>query len=237
LVSSRIRWSLVLLVLVPACQGRLESVAETPPPTQGPAVSPQAALRPFYAIGPKAPQAAGTAFVVQDRAGRAYMLTASHVMDNEAEWRQVRSVSLHALGGGETAQVQGRPLFIGKPFDTGSAGGDLVIWPLAAGAKITALKLAAEDAKKNEWVWVLGQEPGRTTPQRIFRCKVTGAESDGLLLEQHDRFELMGFSGGPVVNAQGEVVGSVLGGRSPTIFISRVSSIRQRLAEAKVDLP
>jgi S1-C subfamily serine protease len=47
----------------------------------------------------------------------------------------------------------------------------------------------------------------------------------------------MGFSGGPLVNAQGEVVGTLLGGGAPTVLAMSVGSIRKRLADAKIELP
>jgi hypothetical protein len=228
----------VLMLLSCAGSGGLDSVPTSPPPEKGPALSSSAALRPYYQVGNKAPEAAGTAFVVEDKAKRLYMLTAAHIMDDDAEWQQVQAVSLRVLGSGQTAaKVQGRPVHIGKPFDAGNAGTDLVIWPLAADAKVAPLKLAADNPKRNEWVWVVGQEPGRTDAQKMYRCTVTGAETGGLTLEQHDRFEMRGFSGGPVVNAQGEVIGSLLGGRAPKVLCNSVSSIRKRLAEAKVELP
>jgi hypothetical protein len=226
----------LLLFGLAGCQGSLESVPATGPPDKGPTLAAEASLRPHYQMGGK-DVPAGTAFVVQDKSGKLYMLTAAHIMDNEAEWNQVQSVSLDVMGSEEAAKAQGRPTFIGKPFDKGNAGVDLVIWPLADGAKVAPLKLAAADAKMNEWVWVVGQEPGHDGPQKMYRCKVTGTEMRGIVLQQHDRFEMRGFSGGPIVNAQGEVIGSLLGGNAPTIVACKVSSIRERLGEAKIELP
>src|SRR5262245_12538041 len=235
----RMRAGLVLSValLVTGCGGGLESVPEPPPPGNPPAVPSAAALRPYYQMGPGNPTAAGTAFVVEDRAGKAYMLTAAHIMDDEAEWRQVQGVSLRVMGGNAVATVTGRPIYLGKPFDSANAGVDLVVWPLAEKTGTAPLKLAAADPKKNEWVWAVGQEPGSTGPQRAFLCKVTGTTSGGLALQQHDKFEMRGFSGGPIVNAQGEVVGSLLGGRGSSVIASRASTMRQRLTEANVALP
>src|SRR5689334_4759697 len=86
----------VLLLILVSCSGGggLVSIPTSPPPEKGPAVSSSAALRPYYSIGGLSPQAAGTAFVVEDKAKRPYMVTASHVMDNDSEWDQVRAVSL-----------------------------------------------------------------------------------------------------------------------------------------------
>jgi S1-C subfamily serine protease len=228
---------LVLLFAAAVCSGcnKEESLPDTPPPEQPPPVAADASLRPHYLLGGRS-SAAGTAFVVRGKSGQLYMLTAAHVMDNDAEWQQVRAVALHQMGGGEVAQVAGRPVFIGKPLDVGGVPSDLVIWPLANGAKATPLKLAADDPKKNEWVWAIGQEVGSSGPQKLYRCKVTGSDSGGFTLRQHDTFEMHGFSGGPVVNSKGEVVGSVLAGKSPDMMMSAVSSIRQRLKEAGVEV-
>lgn len=227
-----------IIVFIAACRrDKLSSVSETPPPDKGPSLGADAALRPNYQFAGKAPVAAGTAFVVADKGNRLYMLTAAHVMDNDAEWQSVQGVELKQMGGGTVAKVSGRPVFIGKPFDKADTDVDLVIWPLAADAKATPLKLAAGDVSKNEWCWAVGQEPGQSGPSKMYRCKVTGTDHAGLSLEQHDKFQMRGFSGGPLVNAQGEVVGSVLGGNGATMITSRVSTIRKRLTEAGVDVP
>jgi hypothetical protein len=231
------QWRLIaFLCLFIGPTGCMESVPSTPPPEKAPGIAAGASLRPNYLLGGRE-QAAGTAFVVKDRSGKCYFLTAAHIMDNEAEWNQVQSVSLQEMAGGQVAKSQGRPSYVGKPFDKGNAGVDFVIWPLADGDKAAPLKLAAADPKKNEWLWVVGQEPGNSGPQKMYRCKVTGTEMGGLLLQQHDRFEMRGFSGGPIVNAQGEVAATLLGGNPPTIIAAKVSSLRERLAQAKVELP
>jgi S1-C subfamily serine protease len=235
-MRARLAIFLCVALVSAGCKGNIESVPETPPPASAPTLPEGAALRPTYNLDGKTPSA-GTAFVVADKAGRSYMLTAAHVMDNDAEWGRVQAVSLRVMGGSEVARAEGRPTYLGKAFDAGDATADLVVWPLAAGAKAPALKLAAADPKGNEWAWAVGQEPGSSGPQKAYRCKVTGTRMGGLLLQQHDRFVMRGFSGGPVVNAQGEVVGSLLGGNAPTVIISRVSGIRARLAQANVQLP
>lgn len=112
-----------------------------------------------------------------------------------------------------------------------------MIWEPTFDAPPTALPLAAEDPKKNEWVWVAGLEGGQRGPQKLFRANVTGAESWGVTLRQEDRFQLRGFSGGPVLNAQGQVVGTILGGNEPTILCSKVGSLRKRLQEAGIQIP
>jgi hypothetical protein len=229
----------LLLSILPICGcSRLESVPETPAPETTPAISNDASLRPLYLMGNAEEVAAGTAFVVQDKAGKCYMLTAAHVLDDTAKWQQVKAAKLRVMAGPVVGDVEDRPSYVGKPFTESGTAYDLVIWPLVAGAKVTPLKLAAASPKKNEWLWVIGQEASSTGPQKMYRCQVTGAERGGFVLEQYDHFEMRGFSGGPVVNAQGEVVGSLLGGVSASEpLISGVNDIRARLADAKIEMP
>jgi S1-C subfamily serine protease len=229
----------VVLAGLTGCQGSLQVAPETPPPKQGPQLAEDCAVRPEYIIG-GGPKRMGTGFVVKDKAGKGYMLTAAHVMDHEADWNKVAEANMIRLGQGGhmIGGLTGKPIHVGKPFDKSNASQDLVIWPIAQDAKVTPLKLAKEDPKKNEWVWVVGQEARRDDQdQSLFLCKVTGADSGGILLKQHDEFVQMAFSGAPIVNAQGEVIGSMLGGRDSTILASKVSSIRERLTQAKVELP
>lgn len=235
---TRLRWLALVLPLVPACSREtIPAVAESPPPTTAPTVPATGAIRPTYLL--KGEQAvAGTGFLVKDQAGKTYFLTAAHVMDDEAEWRTVRGLSLATMAGQEIGSAKPTALkWVGKAFDVVDTTVDLVIWEPTFDQPPAPLALAAEDPKKNEWVWVAGLEGGQRGPQKLYRCKVTGAESGGVTLRQEDRFQLRGFSGGPVLNAQGQVVGSVLGGNEPTVLCSKVSAIRKRLAEAGIQVP
>lgn len=96
---SRLRWLALVLPLLPACNCEtIPAVAESPPPTTAPTVPATAALRPTYDL--KGQQAvAGTGFLVKDAAGKVYFLTAAHVMDDEAEWRSVRNLSIATMAG------------------------------------------------------------------------------------------------------------------------------------------
>lgn len=235
-MSRRLLLALALLPVFAVGCTPLAAVPETPPPASPPAFPDPSALRPHFNVGTRTVPA-GTGFVVADAAGKKYLLTAAHLMDDAKEWGTVRAVSLHAMEGGEVAACTGRPLLVGRSFDESNCGEDLVIWPLADGAKATPLKLAADDPKRNEWVWAVGQEPKASGPQKAYRCKVTGTTDGGLSLVQHDSFQMMGFSGGPLFNANGEVVGSVLGGRGKDMIVSQVSGIRKKLAAAGVSVP
>jgi len=231
----RLAWLAFVLPVLPACQKKLPSVSETPPPLGSPDVPTAIALRPTYDVNGRS-LTAGTGFVVRDTAGKTYFLTAAHVMD-QGDWRRVTNVSLATMSGESIGSLQpGGLKHIGAPFDRAGAAADIIIWE-APLENATALPLAAEDLKRNEWVWAVGQEMGRRGTGRTFRCKVTGSESGGIVLEQHERFELRGFSGGPVINAKGQVVGAILGGREPRVLCSRITSIRDRLSQVGIQLP
>jgi len=226
---------LALVAAVPACHKKLPSVAETPPPFNAPNVSAAAALRPTYDLNGR-PVTAGTGFFVRDTGGKLYFLTAAHVMET-SEWRRVNSVALATVGGESVGSLQpGGLKHVGAPFDHAGAQADLVIWE-APLDNVTILPLGTEDLKRNEWVWVVGQEMNRRGSGRLFRCKVTGAESGGMVLEQQERFDVRGFSGAPVVNEKGQVVGAVLGGSEPKVLCSKVTSIRERVAQQGIQLP
>ena len=238
MLTTRAGCLIVLLPLLPACnREKLPTVADSPPPTASPTVPATAAIRPTYQFKGQT-AVAGTGFLVKDQPGKTYFLTAAHVMDDEAEWRSVRRLTLSDMGGQEIGSAKPSALkWIGKPFDEADTTVDLVIWEPTFDPAPAALTLAAEDPKRNEWVWIAGLEGGQRGPQKLYRCKVTGADSGGVTLRQHDRFQLRGFSGGPVLNAQGQVVGSVLGGNEPTVLCSKVSAIRKRLTEAGIQRP
>jgi hypothetical protein len=202
----------------------------------GPNAAETAALRPSYELSGRT-VVAGTGFVITDTKGKHYFLSAAHVMDPLLNWRKIDNVTLNSLSNTPVGTALPSNLtWVGKPFDTAGCEDDLVVWEPTFPNPPAALKLAAEDPKRNEWVWVVGQEFGRRG-QRLMRCKVTGTESNGITLEQHDPFKLQGFSGAPMLNAKGEVVGMVLGGREPKVLSSVVSTIRQRLSEQGIQVP
>lgn len=233
--AHRLALLVLFLPLLPACHKKPPAVAETPPPMQSPNVAPTVALRPTYELNGR-PITAGTGFLIRDKSGKTYYLTAVHVMD-ESEWRHVASVSLSTMGGEVVGTLQPPAIVhIGAPFDKASAASDLVIAE-APVEKGTPVPIGTEDPKRNEWVWVAGMEMGRRGSGRFFRCTVVDGDSNGITLKQFDEFELRGFSGAPLLNAKGEVVGIVLGGKSTTVLCSKTSVLRQRITQAGIQLP
>ena len=52
----------------------------------------------------------------------------------------------------EVAATFDRPVYVGRSYVQGGSTADLVVWPLADGAKVEPLKLAALDPKPKDWV-------------------------------------------------------------------------------------
>jgi V8-like Glu-specific endopeptidase len=213
------------------------SVPETPPPATKPPAPGAVAYRPTVTFGGRT-ASAGTAFVLKAPSGKRVALTAAHILD-PGEWDSLTTTTLTPLLSGTAITVSGRPAYVGKSFDerTPVVGGfaprfdtseDFAIWTLPAGAEATPLELAAEDPKVNEWVWVVGQEPGKA--MQFYRAKVTRSKQGTVEIRQHDRFNPHGFSGGPVLSADGKVVGTTLAGANGTGQGAATSNIRRRLA-------
>lgn len=106
---------------------------------------------------------------------------------------------------------------------------DFAIWPLPEGAKVTVLELAVDEPKAGDWVWIVGQQGEQ--PLKFYRARVTQVVSGTMVMTQFDRFDPTGFSGGPVVNAEGKVVGTMLAAENPGNVRqgATVAHIRERL--------
>src|SRR4051794_3718691 len=142
----RLRWLALVLPLLPACNREtIPAVAESPPPTTSPTVPASAAVRPTYDLkGQRA--VAGTGFLVNDAGGKVYFLTAAHVMDDEAEWRSVKNLSLAPMAGEPIGSAPRTALkSIGKPFDEADTTTDLTVWEPTFDRPPTPLTLATED--------------------------------------------------------------------------------------------
>jgi S1-C subfamily serine protease len=216
-----------------------EVLPETPPPEGNPKVATEPAFRPVFVLAGRS-ASAGTAFVIKAPSGKLLALTAAHVLD-KPEWASVTSTSLSSMSGGRLIELQGRPVYVGRSFDelppveNGSfpvfdTTEDFVVWYLPGGAAITPLDLADHDPRVNEWVWVVGQEPGK--PLQFFRAKVTRVKSGAFVMKQHDRFEPKGFSGGPVLTSDGKVIGNMLAADRSSGLLegATASTIRQRVS-------
>lgn len=98
---------------------------------------------------------------------------------------------------------------------------------------LRALTLAAEYPNQNR-LWVVGAEvTSRDGLQKTFELKPmsTFVGKNTVLLDKAARFQLQAFSGGPIVDHEGKVVASLLGGNEQSVIGSSVANLRRRLEE------
>jgi S1-C subfamily serine protease len=185
----------------------------------------------------------GTGFVIEDRDGDHYLLTCAHLIADK-DWRNRHSVKMHTMDGRRQIESLGSSLHVGTAVDLRHPGQggqfdmtkDLVIRSVA-GSWIRALPLADANPKVGEWVWAVGCESGGPpSNEKLFRGRVTAVADGGFTFTQHDRFNPRGFSGGPVVNRKGEVVGNLLAGKDQTVSGATVGAIRRRLKEVGIEV-
>jgi S1-C subfamily serine protease len=217
-----------------------ESVPETSPPEKSPAVSGERIYRPTFVLG-AAQGEAGTGFFLVAPSGRIVALTASHVLEKN-EWPTVRLAWFNPMAGAARLEVGRKPDYLGRSFDelTPHEGGrfplfdtseDFSLWVLPSTQKaVPVLELAEAEPKVNEWVWAAGAEGGKQFT--LYRAKVTKVKKGTVMMSQHDKFAPRGFSGGPVFNANGKVVGNLLAADpdSGQMAGATAATIRQRIS-------
>ncbi len=244
------------LAVVVGGVGWVRQTIETPPPSP-PTIPAHTALRPAFLLRSGKPFAAGTAVAAIPPAGRApVLLTAYHlfgpaggldrVVPAEELDHEILGVVLMPFGStAPAARARGSLLRTGRAFEGEAttskakpppAGEDLAAFHLLPGAKVNALSLAARNPRFLEWVWLVGDEAEHEPQnQRLFPARVLSASRNAMLLRFHRAFPLKAFSGAPIVNRSGELVGLLLGGEGErqTGVANPVASIRTRLADLK----
>jgi hypothetical protein len=217
--------SLVLVAkAAPSKEGAREAsgnvLPASPAPTSRQKLPLTAAYRPTFKFADGKEESAGTAFVVKAPSGKELAITAAHVLDPK-EWAALRSVTLSTMAGKKVIDLAGKPAYVGRAFDQlpelrqgptpiFNTSEDFAFWVVPDSADVTVLELADHEPKVNEWVWIAGQQPGK--PLLFYRSKVTQVLGGSMIMEQHDRFNPQGFSGAPVLTADGKVIGTMLAG-------------------------
>jgi hypothetical protein len=197
-----------------------DALPATPAPTSRQKLPATAAYRPTFKSAGGKEESAGTAFVIKAPSGKKLAVTAAHVLDPK-EWAALQSVTLTTMAGKKVIDLAGKPAYVGRGFDElpelrkgpvpiFNTSEDFALWVAPDGAEVTVLELADHEPKVNEWVWIAGQQPGK--PLLFYRSKVTQVLGGTMIMEQHDRFNPQGFSGAPVLTADGKVIGTMLAG-------------------------
>lgn len=203
----------------------------------------RAILRPTF--GGQEPEfGAGTAFLCSISAERRpLLLTAHHLfseaggLDRELKWNEIArlypTATAHVTDSEEPVARGSKALSLPKARGMDDAGcdGDIAAYELADGHTASVLPLAARSPEVGDMVY-LGSSRLGWCPAKVIRV-----EPKKLTYKFFQpNLQLRGTSGGPVVNAKGEVVAINLGGKvgKTTFGVGNpCESIRARLAEAK----
>jgi hypothetical protein len=216
-------------------------VPEPPPPPRSAGKWSGVVLRLEFVFPEKGVRHCGTGFVIQDRTRQCYLMTCAHLIDDR-DWQTRHSVFMRTMDGSRVIESFGLSLHFGNAVDLKHAGPhgrynmttDLVIRSVA-GSWTHPLPLARTDPAPGDWVWVVGNEssspPG---PEKLFPGRVLEVSDGGYILEKAVPFNPRGFSGGPIVNRRGEVVGNVLAGGGKTVQGATVGTLRRRLTETGI---
>lgn len=218
-------------------------------PPAPPVAAPNSVFRSRFVTNSGEELEAGTAFVIHDSQGKPTMLTALHLFGEagglskeippaEMSKRIVRGALLDFRTGKPVGSLGAARLKTGKPFsEAHGARRDLAAFSLKPTAPTTALKLAVLNPRSMEWVWLLGDEV-KHDPQtpRLFPGRVLLTDSDSVTILFEPSVELMAFSGAPLINGSGEVVGTLISGDESGRIGSAnpVEEIRAHLRENKV---
>lgn len=220
----------------------------TPVPT-APKLGPAAALRPTIVLRAGGENDAGTAVAVRIAPGKEpILLTALHLFGPDggldrryapAELEKlVKEIQLKPFGGNTVvARTRGVLRKKGPMLVEGESRiqFDLAVFSLTPKPKVTVLPLAEKDPKMGEWVWLVGDEfKSQPQRQRLFPAQVGIVNLNGGWLRLKTPVELSGFSGAPVVNGKGEVVGILIGGSDAGAIMNSAEGIRHRLMENRI---
>jgi len=234
--------TLLLLSLLAGC-GKGESV---PPPSLGAA----SALRPHIVLKSGIEYDPGTAYVARTApGGTPYVITALHLfcVDGHVESQipggqlemRVSFINLSPFGGREIVAT-GRGSKVSSGYvrsNNKDLAGDVAAFEVdPATLKADVLILAAEDARVGETVWLLGdQENAKPQSQKLWTARVTEVSAQRTMVQTEATLSFDAFSGAPVVNGKGEVVGHLIAASaSGLVAMTGVSGIRQRLSEAGI---
>lgn len=219
----------------------------TAPPPGAPQIGKTVALRPTIIPKKGKPVSAGTAVAVRTAPGKpAVLITALHLFGPSGGMQkniapgeldaQIREIWLAPVGGKRriVARAKGAVRKTGPALSDAvpNVAGDLAAFKLHPKSAVNALPLATQSLKFGDWVWLVGDvvdhEP---QTQRLFPGRAWIPSKEATVVQFKEEFKLQAFSGAPLINAKGEVVGILIGGgeRDGFAIINPVDSIRGHL--------
>lgn len=218
----------------------------TPPPK----IPANFAVRPLFKLQDGRDIQAGTAFAATVDGGTPVLLSAMHLFGEAGGLEQdlpgatlpetIASVTLYDMDYGQPLDKAGQELIRdGKAtdFSTGDCSPDVVAFALDPKTQLGILPLAKTNPTVGTRVWAVGREyKDKGAEAKLYGGTVTSVKETAISVEEDAAYEGQGFSGGPVVNTRGEVIGTTIGsgksfGRAIT-YLNPVTSIRRHLQTA-----
>jgi hypothetical protein len=190
----------------------------------------------------------GTGFTIVDKKRKPYMVTVAHLLPPEA-WRALNKLEVQSLSGQTLGSCSLKPVYNGQQMSVKNKPGlvmdsreDIAIYPIRSGAKIRPLPLAAQEPKCGDFVWFVGREWKRKEgDETLYGATVDLVDNGNFQIHKHDKLVMPGFSGSPIINVHGEVVGIVTAGvkvaTMPDLICgSTVSTLKERLRDNGVPI-
>ncbi len=219
------------------------STPNSQPPASTPSLGSGTALRPQFSYGNDKTQRTGTAFAIRAKSGQKYLITAAHLYRDD-EWPTMQTITLSTMEGKVVGHCEGAPLYIGKYTEDSphskawirNYSEDLMITPLPENSSAEPLPLAASDPVREDLVWVVGCEADKPGDQKLYACRVVKVSDTDFQYAPLDGFDPWDFSGGPVVNQNGEVVGNLLAGSQSLLVGTTVGVMRRRFKGLQIEV-
>jgi hypothetical protein len=190
----------------------------------------------------------GTGFTIVDKKRKPYMVTCAHLLPPEA-WRALNKLEVQSLTGQTLGTCSLKPVYNGQKMSVKDKTGlvldsreDIAIYPIRPGAKIRPLPLATQEPKGGDFVWFVGREWKRKEgDETLYAATVDLVDRGNFQIQKRDKLVMPGFSGSPIINVHGEVVGIVTAGvkvaTMPDLICgSTVSTLKEHLRDNGVPI-
>jgi len=193
-------------------------------------------LSPLFKLnGPKEEIAAGSAYLaVHPRTGANILCSALHLLGPAGGMKRQLSLSevnqriqtVYALNNNGSIKVMAAGLatksgYASREDEEFSAMYDFVAYKVTKRTSATPFRFATSDPRIGETVWVLGPVS--------YSARVAAYKPDGLYLETSGNPQFRGYSGGPIINARGEIVASLVGSQGSYVLACSVGTIQSLL--------
>ncbi len=225
----------------------------TPDTTSGPPTLPaNFAVRPMFKLRDGRDIQAGTAFSATMDGSAPVLISAMHLFGEAGGLindlpgstlpEAIASVGLYDMEYGKPLASAGIELIRdGKAtdFSTGDCSPDVVAFAMDSHSGLGVLPLAKSNPTVGARVWAVGREyKDEGADAKLYAGNVSDVKDTAITIDEETPYDGKGFSGGPVVNAQGEVIGTTIGsgssGGRTHAFLNPVESIRKHLLTAGV---